>query len=257
MPRYPFTDWIAEQLRLTGFRLPGAPDLAAEQWWEAVVGAPADESTANPKLGLKTLASTFDAGKLVLKLELGRIDWLFVPRDPDPTAGLPSEFPSIGPIAERLEVFSDIVTRWLGRNDAPDLVRLAFGTVVRHPEPDDRAAYSRLPDYLPIRVDPESSDFSFQINIPTRSRSGIDGLRINRLSRWSVMALARVAFQFNSVKMAAMPTPTTTTDYALRLELDINTAPEFQGSIPKGRLIEVYRELVSGGQNIIAEGLPQ
>lgn len=255
MPPYPFTDWVAEHLRVTGFLLPGAADLAVEQWWETLVGAPPEESTTNARIGLKTLASTFHAGKLILKHELDRIDWLFVPRDPDLTAGIPGELPSIGPITENLEIFSDIATRWLSRNDVPDLVRIAFGAVVRHPEPDRRSAYIRLPDYLPIRVDRESSDFSFQINIPARSRTGIDGLRINRLSKWSVVGLGVVNLRVDSARMATVTVPLT--DHALRLELDINTVPEFQGPIPRGRLIEVYRELVSSGQNIVTEGLPQ
>jgi hypothetical protein len=254
MPTYPFADWVAEQLRLTVFTLPGVANPAAEQWWNGIVGSPADESTANLKMGLKTLASTFHSGKLILKLEPDRIDWLFVPQGPDPAAGPPGELPSIGPITENLESFSDIAERWLGREDIPDVVRIAFGTVVRHPEPDRRSAYVRLPDYLPLRLNPESSDFNLQINIPTVSQARIDGLRINRLSRWSVMGLARVAL---SVDSARVTTSSQFMEYAMRLEVDINTSPEFQRPIPKERLIELYRELVTLGRSIITEGLPQ
>jgi hypothetical protein len=255
MPRYSFGDWVAEQLRLTVFPLPNVGNLPAERWWEAIVGAPAEESTANSRIGTRTLAGTFQEAKLLLKLEPGRIDWLFLPRDPDPGASPSGEFPSIGPITENLERFSGIAEQWLGRDDIPDVARIAFGAVVRHPEPDRRSAYVRLPDYVPIRVDPEASDFNFQLNIPTRSRTGIDGLQINRLSKWSVAALARVGLIIEGVRLST--TSTQFVDYALRLELDINTSPEFQGPVPRARLIDVFRELAAFGRSIITEGLPQ
>jgi hypothetical protein len=122
MPRYPFAEWTAERVRLTVFPLPGAANPNPEHWWEAIVAAPPDESTANLKMGLRTLAGTFHAGKLILRLELNRIDWLLVPQDPDPAVGLSGELPSIGPVTENLELFSGIAERWLSRDDIPDLV---------------------------------------------------------------------------------------------------------------------------------------
>jgi len=254
MPRYPFADWIAEQLRLTVFTLPGTANPAVEQWWNEIVGSPAEESTANLKIGLRTLASKFQSAKLILKLEPSRVDWLFVPQDPDPAAGPLGELPSVGPIAENLESFSDLTERWLSREDVPDVVRIAFGAVVRHPESDRRSAYVRLPDYLPIHVNPESSDFSFQINIPTISRDPIDGLPINRLSRWGVMGLARVELRLDSARVTSS---SQFMDYAIRLEIDINTSPEYQQPLSKGRITELYRELVTLGRGVITEGLPQ
>lgn len=254
MPPYPFDEWNAEQLRLTVFPLSGTANLAPERWWEAIVGAPADESTANLKTGTKALASTFHTGKLILKLEPDRIDWLFAPKDPDPNAGLTAEFASIGPITENLDLFSGIAERWLGRDDIPDLVRIAFGTVVWHPEPDRRSAYVQLPEYLHFPLDPESSDLFFQINIPTNSGTRIEALRINRLSRWSILGLARVALRLGGTKVAATSSGEIMA-YAIRLELDINTSPEFRGSLPKERLIEVYRELITSGRTIVTKGL--
>jgi hypothetical protein len=255
MPRYPFAEWTAQQVRLTVFPLPGAANPNPEHWWEAIVAAPPDESTANLKMGVRTLAGTFHAGKLILKLELNRIDWLFVPQDPDPAVGLSGEFPSIGPVTENLELFSGIAERWLSRDDIPDLVRIAFGAVVTHPESDRRSAYLRLPDYLPLRIDPESTDFSFQINLPSGSRTGIDGLRINRLSRWAIMGLANVALRLEAGAVSAASSQFL--NHALRLEMDINTPAEFRRALPRERLIEIYRELVALGRDIIAEGLQQ
>lgn len=254
MSRYPFAEWVAEQFRFTAFTLPGSADPAVDQWWRDVVGSDPDESAANLRIGLRTLAIGFRSGKLVLKLEPGRVDWLFVPRDPDPTAGPLAELPSVGPITENLESFSDLVERWLLREDVPDIVRTAFGAAVRHSEPDRRSAYVRLPDYLPIRLNPDSSDFNLQISVPTDSRAHIDGLRINRLTRWAVVGLARVELRLDSTRVAAS---SQFVDYAIRLELDINTSPEFQRPLPRERLVELYRELVALGCNVVVDGLPQ
>ena len=253
MPRYPFAEWFAEQVRLTVFTLPGADNPNPEQWWEAIVAAPPDETTANPKMGLRTLTGTFHTRKLILKLEPDRIDWLFVPPNPDP-AEFSGEFPSIGPIAENLELFSGISEGWLSRKDIPDVARIAFGAIVRHSEPDRRSAYLRLPDYLPLRIDPESTDFSLQINVPSETRTGIGGLRINRLSKWSIMGGVALAFRLQGTVGAVT---SQFVDHALRLEVDINTSPEFRGALPRERLIELYRELVAFGRDIVTEGLPQ
>lgn len=150
-------------------------------------------------------------------------------------------------------MFSNIAEQWLRRNDLPDLVRIAFGMVVRHPEVDRRSAYLRLPDYLPIRIDPDASDFNLQINVPAAS-TGIRGLRINRLTKWSIMGLARVSLRMDGTVVAT--TGGRVMAHALRLELDINTSPEFQGALPRDRFIDIYRELVALGRDIITDGLP-
>jgi hypothetical protein len=254
MPTYAFAEWLADQIRLTVFPSPGATDYSAQQWWEAIVGGPPEQVTTNLRMGQSTMVGAFHAGKLILKLEPGRIDWLFTPPDPDPI-GPTGNLPSIGPISENLASFSDLAERWLGLTDIPDLTRIAFGMVVSHPEEDRRSAYMRLPDYLPIRVDPDSSDFIFQINVPTVSRTKISGLRINRLTRWSIMALTQVALRLEGTRVATASSGIMA--HALRAEMDINTSPEFPGVLPRNQLVEVYQELVALGQGVVTEGLPQ
>jgi hypothetical protein len=248
MPRYPFTEWTADQVRLSAFQVPGSAVPNPEVWWEAVIGAPPDEITANARAGLRTVAGTFHSSKLILKTEMDRIDWLFLPQSPDPAAGPPGDFVSIGPITDALDHFSQIAERWLNRPDVPELSRIAFGAIVHHTEENHHSAYLRLPEYLPVTLPTEAADFHFQINLPRGSDTGIEGLRINRLSRWWVMALARIALSIGTTSTQVM-------SYALRIELDINTSPEFQGPLPRERMIWLYRELIASGRNIITEGL--
>lgn len=253
MPPYPFAEWVTEQLRLTMFRLQAAADLPLERWWEAVVDSPATESIANARTGMRTLAGAFGAGKLILKLEPDRIDWLLTPPDPDPSAVLTADLPSIGPITENLELFSNIARRWLARNDIPEPIRIAFGTVIRHAEPDRRSAYMRLPEYLPLQIDPDSTDFFMQINTPTDSRTGVPGLRINQFSKWAIMGLARILLRPEAGRMTAAATEYMV--HAFRLELDMNTSAEFRGPLPGAQLGQIYDELVGLGRHIATEGL--
>lgn len=252
MTRFSISEWHAEQFRLTVFPMPGAIARSPE-WWEWVAGSAPDQTTSNPKKGSALVTGLFGPGKLVLRLEPDRIDWLVVPPDLEADA-LPEqlEVPNVGPLTEALGTFSDIAERWLGRNDLPDMGRIAFGAVLIHTEPDVRSAYLRLPDYVPVQVDPQSSDFLYQINIPVASRTEIDGLQINRLTKWSAVSFRSFSVRFTGATVTPEPVPKP--GFALRLELDINTAPGFEGPLPKGRLVEVYRELVSLGREIAAEG---
>jgi hypothetical protein len=215
-----------------------------------VTGLDPDETTISPKRSAGLVQGAFEPGSLVLRMEVDRIDWILGPRDRD---GIDTEsFPTLGPAEEATNVLSRIGEKWLARNDLPVVGRMAFGAVLLHPEPDPRTAYSRLPDYVPVRVDPASTDFLYQINLPVQSATGIEGLRLNRLSRWSVGALNSADFTFTS---GAIYARSLVRMFALRLEVDINTTPDFAGSIPSARLVEVFRELVESARTIAARGV--
>lgn len=251
MPTYPFAEWVAEQFRLTAFVAPAVVNHPAEEWWQEATGSAPEESTAHPKVGVRILASPFLGGKLTLRFEPGRIDWFLTPPEPGPESfGEPL---MIGPVVEIVDSFSAIIDRWLRRNDLPSILRIAFGGVARHPEADMRSGYNRLPDYLPVRIGPDATDFFFQINNPAQSQTAVQGLRINRLSKWSISSLVRMSLQMGSGML--VPNPAPVLGYALRVELDVNTFAEFQGPLPSNNLVEVYRELVAAARAIVTDGL--
>jgi hypothetical protein len=254
MPPLALTEWHAQQLRLSAFPVVGGISRSTE-WWEAATGGPPEENTVNPRKGIAAISGAVGQGKLVLGWGPDRIDWLHVPPDPDPEMlGAIPEFPQIGALPEVIGTFSDIVERWLVLEDIPELARLAFGAILQHPEPDRRSGYQRLPDYVPVRINLDSTDFLYQINLPVASRTGIANLQINRLSKWSVGAFARFAMTLTSV--GGLPQPITRGPlFAFRVELDINTAPALESPLPRAQLVDVYRELVDVGQNIAAEGV--
>lgn len=254
MPRFPPAEWQAEQARLTVFPMPEATTRSAE-WWQTVTDRQPDETTMNPKKGSALIQGALDPGKLILKLEPDRIDWVLAPSERDmEEVAVTREFPTLGPAMELVNAFSAIAEKWLVRDDLPAIARIAFGAVLIHPEPDRQTGYLRLPEYLPVKVNPESSDFLYQINLPpVAGETGIEGLRLNRLSRWSVAAFKVAAFRVTD--MAVQAARSVSDMFALRVELDINTAPDFAGPIPHVRLIDVYRELVAAGRTIATNGV--
>lgn len=253
MPRFPIEDWSAAQLRMTAF-VGSSVGASSEQLWQSVVGTLPDESTSNPKKGASQSSGAFEPGKLVLRLEPDRIDLVLEPADIDlESSPVVDVFAQMGSWLQLLETFSAIAQKLLLRADQPLIVRLAFGSVLHHREATKADAYSRLGDFLPTTPTADASDFLYQINHPASSDTGIEGLRINRLTKWSVAA-------FRSLRLSVSPgqnlaaTVAQDAAFAMRLELDINTAPDFSGPIPNDRLIDVYRELVSFGRGVAENG---
>jgi len=257
MPRLAFSDWTAEQFRCTAFILHGSA-LTADYWWTKLADADPEEVTSNPRLGASQAVGKYEPGKLVVTTQPGRIDWFLVP-DMAETVPIQGQVPpglaapTLGCAVESFNAFSDISRKWLAFEDIPQVNRLALGGVLTHPEEDRRTAYLRLPEYVPVKVDPESTDFLYQINLPTQSRLDITGLLINRLSKWSVSMFKLVAMSMQG----ELTSQSFGATISLRCEIDINTAQEFHGELPKDQLIKIVNELDEYGRGLIANGVAQ
>ena len=146
------------------------------------------------------------------------------------------------------------MTRWFNSSGCPPIQRLAFGAVLLQPVDNQQKGYRQLAAYLPsLQLALEgATDFFYQINRARPSHSGVPNLKINRLSKWSVyswaMAEAEVSLapetRFRVRQKGA----------ACRLELDINTHPDFLGDLPQEQLSHIFEELLSLGQEIAREG---
>ena len=134
-----------------------------------------------------------------------------------------------------------------------DLLIYAFGAVLLRPVENRQAGYQQIAAYLPhVQLDPEgASDFLYQINRPRNSNSGIPDLRINRLSKWSIAASMESTFSFGSTSAAHFPGPR---HFACRLELDINTVPDFRDELAREQLPQIFQELVDLGKEIAKAG---
>lgn len=255
MPRLAFDDWTVNQMRCTAFTATGT-SVPAVQWWTRLAGVDPEQITSNPRLGSSQAVGGFGPRTLVVSTQPDRVDWFLGPIPIEAAsvqgqAATEPKPPSIGGAVEAFDVFSKLSKQWLAFEDIPNVNRLALGGVLSHEERNKREAYLRLPDYVPVQVDPESSDFLFQINLPTQSRLDIEGLVINRLSKWAVTAFKLIALNVPGGTFAQG----LNTTIALQSEIDINTAQEYQGELPKSRLAQIMDELIEHGRSLITNGV--
>jgi len=244
----PVDAWLAESLRVTVFPSPAA-SFADQRWWEQLVGQPPETQTSQPRKGGRKDEGPYQDRKLVLDCETTRIDWHVLP------AGPPEEsdhgFPTIGGYSEYLDMFSDLMRAWLDLEDFPAINRLAVAPILLQPVGSLPDGYQRLSEYLPsVQIDPHgSSDLVYQINRPRESRSRISGLRINRLSKWSVATIR--LFTLTGAGPSSRPEAQ---HRACRLQLDVNTAAEFDGELPADGLIPLLQELMDLAGEIASHG---
>jgi hypothetical protein len=215
-----------------------------------MTGTEPNESTADRKRNTSLVSGEFGGAVLTLGLAPERIDWLLTAAENiDPSLAMKD----IGPMTESVDLLSPLVERWLA-TDIPDVARLAFGAVLLHPEADVAACYRRLPDYVPVAIEPDWRDFNFQVNVRSSlqiAEYGIDYL--NRLSKWSVVG--RNLSRFAMTEQGIAPLGTGTIQHAVRLELDINTPAESVAAISRPHLLNLFRESVAAGRAIASDGV--
>lgn len=244
-------EWQVGDLRLTAF--PEQPlKVQGNEWWEKIVREAPESSTFNRKSGVLSERGPFESGVLSLNIHPLRIDWHLTKVQPNEIPE--EEIPTVGGFSDTSESFARLMQKWLERN-CPELDRLAFGAILLWPVQSRQAGYERLANYLPnVKFDPEgSSDFMYQINRPRNSNLDIPDLKINRLSKWSVLVYmsAMIKLDAKSYRSVQYDTPEI---YACRLDMDINTAADFRGPLPKDKLGKIFEELVAIGQEITKKG---
>ena len=243
----PISEWMVETLRLTAFPVTPA-EVNLRSWWNDVFGEPPHSIAEEPRIGRSRISGPFRTGTALLQAQVpARIDWLL-------TMGGTGEeeVPSLGSYIPNRDAFREVITRWFHLPDCPVLNRFAFGAILTYPVADVETGYAQLQDYLPnVRLDPaHSEDFQYRINRP-RDSAEMVGLRINRLSTWSVMYFQPVSMQIGPEGISQL---TGTRSFACRLELDINTAPDENITVPPDALPSVFQELVTLANEIIREG---
>ncbi len=238
-------EWQTELLRLTVFRPPGERDPGVDLW-QRITGDVPDSQSVKPKTSERQEAGAFGEGKLLLQVDPIRLDWFYFPdqnRKDGDRAGV--SFPA------SLELFCGAMKKWLV--DCSSITRMAFGAVLRLPVADRGTGYRRISELLPFNVDPgTSSDFLYQINKPLES-TVVAGLKINRLSKWSVGFIAKQSIEFNVPNTEAV-VRTLSQDSHCRIELDINTAPEPRIDLPEDKFAQLFDELVELGLVIVQNG---
>jgi hypothetical protein len=229
--------WTAESLRLTAFST--TPVTERVNWWHDLFGDAPETSTVSKKSGIAEVqeAGPLKPGRLALRIQINRIDWVWSPSEEQ----APDFWPSLGTFTEVVEGFVPLMQKWLAI--APPLNRLAFGAVLMMPVDSREHGYRLLGErYLPaLKIDPVgSSDLNYQINRPRPSRT-LPNLAINRLSKWSVLFVRRhlLGVQGDTMRTDKGEEPR----HFCRLELDLNTAPIFDRDLAGSSLGPAFDEL--------------
>jgi len=246
------SDWEVNSVRATTFIGPDFDVHPKIPWWNQVVEKDAEESRSRRSVGELQESGAFEGKRLVLDIKPGRADWRLSAL-PGPPGELPDLVPTIGPLDDVLTTFLKLTDRWL--DVCPPVTRIAFGAILVKPATDRETGYSAISRLLPrVDIDPENSfDFLYQINRPRTSSSGISGLRLNRLSKWSVLAtfLLQVAAGGGG---GGLVRDTRQPQFFCRLELDMSTDANFSEEFSRDKMRPIFQELVDLGREIAEEG---
>ena len=241
--------WQVESLRLTTFHIPSTVSTDSTDWWESVIGDKPEQVVTRPRGNMVQQSGLFEGKQLALIIRVDRADWMLrgnIAPQGEPTQGPPT----LGTLPNVLGSFRKVAEKWL--TVCPDLTRLAFGAALVETVADLTLAYQKLSQMLPnVKIgEADSPDFLYQINRPRVSKS-LTMIRINRLSKWSVMQGGALSI---AIGQGTVPTFASELLLACRLELDINTSQEPSSIIPQNQTRELFSELVDLGSEIADNG---
>ena len=247
MAEIPLSNWQTEGLRLSVF-MRDPIEFANVAHWEPLLGQPPVERVVRPSQQIQKEEGPFLDGWLSVETTINRIDWRV---SPNPRSA-PQSLPVIGAYDEWETSFSQLMRRWIATSPATH--RLAYGAVLLLPRTTMSEAYSTLSELLPtVDIDPHNTfDFQYRINRRRPSKILSGRLQINRLSTWSAGEIARIDVDLSSGKTPRIRNVVDGT--VCRLELDINTAPEYGEVIDKDRVASILDELIKLGGELASRG---
>ena len=242
-------DWQTESLRLSAF-LVESIDPTNMNLWKSLVGHTPEQVHSMPQQQLVKEEGPLLSGWLSVEARNDRIDWRLSQNPKLP----PKELPVVGPYDLLQEEFQKLMQRWL-TNCLPTH-RLGYGAVLLFPAENLLNAYEVLNDLLPtIEIDSKNThDFHYRINRRRSSHSSGAGMEINRLSTWSAANVSTIGVDISPNKQGIPRIIKSINHSVCRLELDINTAAEFNAQIDKSIVTELFSELVYLGNEIASEG---
>ena len=242
--------WLTETLRLSAFvSNPQSPE--ATYLWQDLLGRPPTERRSQPQQQLLTEHGPFLTGLLRANIQNNRSDWHL---SPDPQTQ-PHQLPTLGLYSAIKDQFSNLMLQWL--STCPDLTRLAFGAIFLLPAKDHADSYERLASFLPnVTIDSvHSRDFIYRINRRRPSHSGLDGLTINRLSTWASVQVVETIVDLSIMSPGQAPVmQNVNARHFCRLELDINTAPEYGRILNSSTTQDLFSELAAYAEEIMING---
>jgi hypothetical protein len=231
--------------RLTVFVTPDTV-VTAPGLWRNIVGEEPESSVVQRASATSIETGPFADGTVTLQVQPVRVDLVHEPLG----MGGHGQPARLGIFPAAAEPLLSLCHRWARNDSFPTSVqRIALGFVLISPTIDKVTGYRELTpliDGVPEAAD--ASDFSYQVNRPRPSRASVDGLSLNRLSKWSVGA-------FRSVIITGSAAPTLSDlHFHLRLDLDMNTNPESVSVIPRENAEGVIDDLFDAAREISERG---
>jgi hypothetical protein len=254
-----FKNWQVDLVRVTAFygQISEEARKGWPSWWTTLVGVPSEKTELRRRDAVLHEVGPYKGGDLILGIQPGRIDWYLRATDKvDDRAESSGEIAAL--THDATKSFYDLILRWIKLDSCPTIKRIAVGAILLQPVENRQTGYRKLNAYLhSFKLDPEASDFLYQINRPRTSRTGITDLRINRLCKWSVALLGEVAVSLSVGPKDIGPLTGSVEGqghYACRLELDVNTSQEHEGDFSGDTLSTIFAELVDHAQEISERG---
>jgi hypothetical protein len=236
-------EWKVRSVRFTFFL---APDAAvSSDVWQTIVGEEPANVSWQRLQNLRIESGPFADGILKVLGQPMRIDCIHEPAE---TFGTPPEV--LGSFPHAVDPLKALVYRWLENYAFPTTQRIALGLTLHFETRDRRAGYQSLKQFVDgVPDSDEATDFIYQINRPRPSCTGLSGLIINRLSRWSV-----AGFQLLAINVGEIASVGTPLQFVLQLDLDVNTNSDFKGPIPREHVRGIVDDLIEGAKEISTRG---
>lgn len=242
--------WEVECLRCSVFPLSDMTEQVSLVW-KSLTDDPPEEIRQHPQQRSASAEGVWDNGRLRLDIRAKQVDWRILPVIKDS----PSALPSIGYYTECREAFVQKMLEWL-KGRCPATTRMAYGAILLLRCSTLPEAYARLNELLPS-VDLASeniSDFSYRVNRTRQLLTGIERLRVNRISNWAALEMLNTSVQINQNVRTPPSAKVESVTPLCRLELDVNTDQEYSRELDKVHLESVFSELVQAGSEIANKG---
>jgi hypothetical protein len=244
-PEYP---WLTEMVRITAFPMPGMT-LVPKRWNEIFAGEEPDQILRQPTMP-HLEGGPFNGDRLSISHSPARFDMVVSPTAPSTPSTELLHIEDLDVVFDRLL----IPAKHALKPDAP-IQRIALGAVRMLPISAVRDSHEVFKRFVPqiTNIPDNATDLAFQINIPVLLNDPIPTLVVNRL-----LKLQDAAIQLLGVTPAPTSVvPVMPTRFAVRLELDINTAAERPNPLPNDLVPELLTKLVGIVKTLIHPGALQ
>jgi len=209
------TDWQTRQIRITVF-LRSPLEKEHRPTLEGAFGSePEATLTEGPSKNVTELVS-FGVGKLTLKVQQERVDWVW---DTEVREG---ELGTLGDPEGSIDAVLSPILTWLQKASI-EMPRVALGGIWGIPAESHEHGYQILKDRLKsVQIDPQnSSEFFYRINRWDFSDLRGQNERFNRISSWMVRAVN--LFQLSGEPSGGISAVSAKTIFDVTCELDLSS----------------------------------